>query len=237
MRGVVLIVSRRSGGPLRQLPSVVQLTEVAVVRRAHQADVLRIVVATHTEGIPVVILEPVTLGTPASLRIGKATATPVATVDDAPYLSRDVSRRGSRPCLPFAGRLRLGESSSFQPAPQLPDRLPDDRGKITVRNLRAHQRLQPIEIVATLGPGRELDSVAPRRKSIESGAMSDDSTRRDWRNTSASRERSSSSEAGQLTKVPGTRSGSSVPDSLASVRWSPGRQKSDSLHSYPFRNR
>jgi hypothetical protein len=62
------------------------------VRRAHQADVVDSRAASEAEGVPVVVLEVVTLGASAALRIGESTLTPVTAINGTTHVGRDVPR-------------------------------------------------------------------------------------------------------------------------------------------------
>src|SRR5262245_41388692 len=109
---------------LHLLRPVIQLGPVPVVGRAEEADVAWIVTASEGEGVPVVILEPVSLRASSSLRVDEAALAAVATVDDATDRGRDVPREAVGPASPVPGRLRLRESSSLEALPQFPHRSP-----------------------------------------------------------------------------------------------------------------
>jgi hypothetical protein len=74
-----------------ELPPVVDLRQISVVRRTHEADVLDVVAAAKSEPVPVVELEVVTLRASPSLRIDEPALTSVPSVDLALNRGGDIA--------------------------------------------------------------------------------------------------------------------------------------------------
>jgi hypothetical protein len=69
----------------------------------------------------------------------------------------------------LSGNGGLGETPGLQPLERLGDREVDDRAELAVLDLRAHESLEPLELVVELGAGRELHLVASGRQRLEDG--------------------------------------------------------------------
>ena len=151
--------------------SVVVFRQIAVVGGAHQADVAGAVVSSHAEGMAVVELQPVPLAAAPPLLVDEAAAVLVALADRPAHGGRDVARRGC--CVGLRERLSgsggLGEAPGFEPLERLGDREFDDRAEVAVSDLRAHESLEPLELVVKLGAGGELHLVACGRQRLEDG--------------------------------------------------------------------
>jgi hypothetical protein len=120
----------------------------------------------------VVELEPGALGAAPALRVYEAAAPAVSLVHCAAHSSRDVARgRGRIRCRGHLARRRsLSEAAGLEPFQLLGDGLVDDLGEIAVRDLRAQERREPLELVAQLGAGGELDLETGGGQRLDDGA-------------------------------------------------------------------
>jgi hypothetical protein len=163
-------VASKNATPDRRA-AVVVLGKEAVVLRAQQADVVGPVIASHGEGAAVVELEQVPLGATQALLVHESAALAVALVHRASHRRRNVAggtgsvRLGER----FAWSHGLAETASFEPLQRVGYGSIDDRREVAVRDLRAQERRQPLELVAQLGAGGELDLEAGRRQRLDDG--------------------------------------------------------------------
>ena len=61
----------------------------------------------------------------------------------------------------------LGEAPGLEPLELLGDGVFDDGGEVAVGDLGAHEGREPLELVAQLGAGGELDLVAAGRERLD----------------------------------------------------------------------
>ena len=127
------------------------------------------VVTAVAERAPVVELEPLARRASSPLFVLVAASASVPLVHGSLHRGRDLARRGGglalRERLPR--RLGPGEAPGFEPLELLGDGLLDDRGQVAVGHRGAHEGPQPLELVAKLGGGGELDLVAGRGEGLD----------------------------------------------------------------------
>src|SRR5262249_20122692 len=137
--------------PGDRLPAIVALGQVRVVSAAHQADVPGAVVAAEAVGVAMVILEPTALSASPALRVHVAASLPVSFAHRPPDRGGNVARRrlvGLRECLPRS--LRPREAPGLEPFQLFRYRNLDDRGQVSVGDLRAHQGPEPLQLLVEL---------------------------------------------------------------------------------------
>src|SRR5262249_54024880 len=149
--------------------SVVVLRDEAVVQWTHQTDCVWSMVAAEAEGIAEVQFQAVTLGAATSLLVQVTALHPVSPRDEALDGRRDVPRRSRRIAVPqlfprFAGR---PEPPCLEPLELLGHGLLDDRGEISVGDLRPHEGPKSFQLVVKTGTGGKLDLVSGGREGLD----------------------------------------------------------------------
>src|SRR6185503_21060746 len=149
--------------------AVIPLRHLSVVLGAQQADVREAVASSHGEGVTVVELEPSPLGAAAALLVDEAASACVPVAHRAAHRGGDVARRAGdvRIRETRTGNRRLAEASRLEPFELLADGALDDRGEVAVGDFGAHECPEPLELVAQLDTGGELDLEACGRKGLD----------------------------------------------------------------------
>jgi hypothetical protein len=148
------------------------LGQVRVVSWANETKVGWAVVSAHAKRVSMVEFEAVSLGASATALVDVAAAVAVPLTHGTPDRGRDVarSRRGVSIREPLAGSARPGVTPGFDPFELLADSRLDDRGQVAVGHLGTHQGREPLELVAELNAGSELDLVAVDRQRLHDRA-------------------------------------------------------------------
>ena len=119
--------------------------------------------------VPVVELEPMTRPASSSLPVHVPAPAAVSLIHRSLHGRRDLACRGGhaglREPLPRVGH--AGEAPRLQPFHLLRDRRLDERGEVAVGHLRAHEDLQPLQLVAEPSRGGELDLEAGRGQGLD----------------------------------------------------------------------
>jgi hypothetical protein len=125
--------------------------------------------AAQGEGVPVMELETLAGAASPTLGVDVTASAAVPLVDGPPDRCRDVA--GGRWLLShwrrLARGLRAAEPAGLEPLELLGDRRVDDRRQVAVGHRGAHERTEPVELVAQFGAGGELDLVAARRQGFD----------------------------------------------------------------------
>ncbi len=128
--------------------------------------------STNTERVDVVVLEMVRLVASPPRAVHVAAPVPVAFLYRPADCGRDVSRPGRGVRIPEA-RARVArrcEPPRLEPLELLGHGRFDHGAEISARDLRAHERLKPLEFLAQSGTGRELHLVPTGSEGCTMGA-------------------------------------------------------------------